>query len=505
MTSVIFVAYNSTITGSKILRELNKLPSTQKKLYDGDASNMVKAYCQNYDKAKSNEPYYDVLASQMALNNEEIFDRNFTYVSVDLEESGSNLEEFHPKHEDPLVFKMRSKIIDGKTTFTRKDFNTMYEYNNINTEHIFIYGPITSEILYELKEKMNTHIQNKTKLHIHFQGENILNNEGNDGDTIYGMESKGNLFKNSFNYQNSMAPAREFRRFIQETPECEAFTILCTSTEADRVTDVEGVTLKWKDNKGNESDIIGGLPKIYLSYYDDIINLINGKFNNNECKYETLNITSIYQDMVDKDNSSSIVFLLLHSIKDPNIILIGREAFELTYKNRVIPHYQFLNCSLAPKVIKPSNISEMHNNIELNMGQTTLTYWPAFKDDNYELEYSSYDTVNHYNIMSICFEMCVNDLLKYYKKKCNSIQKNYMKYIAKPSNLFQSPLLNEILFFPALNTLIKSINSIDSNILSHIHPELTQVTSNGTFLDNMRISNIYTEYITTKLNSRYSN
>ena len=266
--------------------------------------------------------------------------------------------------------------------------------------------------------------------------------------------------------------AREFRRFIQETPECEAFTILCTSTEADRVTDVEGVTLKWKDNKGNESDIIGGLPKIYLSYYDDIINLINGKFNNNECKYETLNITSIYQDMVDKDNSSSIVFLLLHSIRDPNIILIGREAFELTYKNRVIPHYQFLNCSLAPKVIKPSNISEMHNNIELNMGQTTLTYWPAFKDDNYELEYSSYDTVNHYNIMSICFEMCVNDLLKYYKKKCDSIQKNYMKYIAKPSNLFQSPLLNEILFFPALNTLIKSINSIDSNILSHIHPNL---------------------------------
>ena len=71
-----------------------------------------------------------------------------------------------------------------------------------------------------------------------------------------------------------MAPAREFRRFIQETPECEAFTILCTSTEEDRVTDVEGITLKWKDNKGNESDIIGGLPKIYLSYYDDIINLI---------------------------------------------------------------------------------------------------------------------------------------------------------------------------------------------------------------------------------------
>ena len=51
---------------------------------------------------------------------------------------------------------------------------------------------------------INNTIANNKQLFIHFQGENILDNQGNDGDTIFGMESKGNLFKNAFNYQNSM-------------------------------------------------------------------------------------------------------------------------------------------------------------------------------------------------------------------------------------------------------------------------------------------------------------
>ena len=492
--NILFCAYNSTITGSKALRELNKLPSMQKKLYDGDASNMVKAYCQNYDKAKSNEPYYDVLASQIALSNEDVFDAYFKYISVNLEEFGSNLNSFHPKHEDPVVFKMMSKKINGKETFTRKEFNSNYKYNDPKTEHVFIYGPITEEILNEMKQNMNIHIQNNTKLYIHFQGENILNDKGNEGDIIYGMESKGNLFKNAFNYQNSMKCSQEFRQFIQTTPECEAFTILCISDKIDRVSEVNGVALKWKDREGNESEIIGGLPNIYLTYYDAIANLLNGTFNNTKKKYELLNITNIYQDMVDKDNSSSIVFLLLHSIGDPNIILIGREAFELTYKNKKIPHFQFLNSSLAPNVIKPTNISEEHKCIELNMCQTTSTYWPAFEDPNYNLEYSSYDTVNHYNIIADCFKISINDLLKHYEKKCDTFCTDFNKYIAKPSTVHHMPLLNEILFFPALNTLLKSVNIIDSTVLEYFHPELTNVVSNGTYLSNNRLTTLYSEY-----------
>ena len=36
-------------------------------------------------------------------------------------------------------------------------------------------------------------------------------NKVQDGDIIYGMESKGNLFKNSLNYQNSMKNSQIFR------------------------------------------------------------------------------------------------------------------------------------------------------------------------------------------------------------------------------------------------------------------------------------------------------
>ena len=62
----------------KPLRVLNEMSSTQDMLYKNESKNMVKSYCENYDKAK-NEPFYDVIASQIASLNQVDFDRNFTY------------------------------------------------------------------------------------------------------------------------------------------------------------------------------------------------------------------------------------------------------------------------------------------------------------------------------------------------------------------------------------------------------------------------------------------
>jgi hypothetical protein len=93
-TNVIFIAYNSTITGGKALRVLNEMSSTQEMLYKNESKNMVKSYCENYDKAKKNEPFYDVIASQIATLNQVDFDSNFTYCAVDLIEEGSNISEF---------------------------------------------------------------------------------------------------------------------------------------------------------------------------------------------------------------------------------------------------------------------------------------------------------------------------------------------------------------------------------------------------------------------------
>ena len=104
---------------------------------------------------------------------------------------------------------LRVSFVGGGT-----DFYDYYKYNDAETQHIFIYGPLTDSMYADIENNMKTHINNNTQLVIHLQGENFLNNAGNDGDFIFGMESKGNLFKNAFNYQNCMKNAQKLRNFI---------------------------------------------------------------------------------------------------------------------------------------------------------------------------------------------------------------------------------------------------------------------------------------------------
>ena len=168
------------------------------------------------------------------------FDNHFKYVPINLVEEGTNYESFHPSQPDPLVFKMESKELMKSKQFTRNDLNTYYKYNDINTEHVFIYGPITDTILWNLQNKILHHIKHNSQLVIHLQGENFLDNEGRRNyDFWNGI--KGNLFKNSFNYQNCMKNAQKLRQLIQSTYECEAFTICCTSQS--RVYEVNGENL----------------------------------------------------------------------------------------------------------------------------------------------------------------------------------------------------------------------------------------------------------------------
>ena len=154
-------------------------------------------------------------------------------------------------------------------------------------------------------------------------------------------------------------------------------------------------------------------------------------------------------------------------------------------------HHQFLNCSLAPSFLKPDSISQKHKNIELDVSKATDLYWPAFKDNNYELQYCLYDTVNHYLLMTHCFKLSIHNLLEYYDKTYDKYNVIFLQNIAKPSDKNQMPLMNEIIFFPALNTLIESINNVDSKILMEVHTELTHITSNGTYLSNNKLSNLY--------------
>lgn len=485
--NVCFIAYNSTLTGSKALRALNNSKYIQEMLYGGK-NNIMKDYCKLYDGAKKNEPYYDVLASQISMINTKLFEEYFEYIPVNLQESGLNSNSFHPMHEDPLVFKMNSKIYNGYKTLTRTYFDKYLNYKTAN--HIYIYGPITDLIIDELENTINNTITNNKQLYIHFQGENILDNEGNDGDTIFGMESKGNLFRNSFNYQNSMTNARKLRNIIQTNLHCESFTIKSKVDSKLCVNKVNNNELKFPLNDSGVS-IKNGLPFIYIKFYEDISKLLNGTFYNNNT-YLTLKINSIYQDMVDKDNTTSILFLLLNSynINNTNVYLIGREAFHLTYNNEIIPHYQSMNFSALPDKIKPINMTEEHKNIELNMGQTNNYYWPAFKDNNYDLEYDKTLSENHYNLMCICFKICINSMLYIYEIPSYN---NYVinnKLIANPSNNNDKlPLLNEILFYPSLNSYIATINN-NSHYLKKYGKKIMTVTNSTNYLSTIELNNI---------------
>ena len=273
------------------------------------------------------------------------------------------------------------------------------------------------------------------------------------------MESKSNLFKNAFNYQNSMKNARILRNFIEENSNCESFTIISNILPELCVNKVNNEQLKFPLN--NEGNIIkNGLPKIYLTFYEDIKNLINGTFKSSY--YLKLNVFDIYQDMVDKDNMTSVMFLLINTIntKYLKLYLIGRESFRLTYNNEIISHYQSMNFSLLPDSLKP-NIEEPHKNIELDMKYTKDYYWPKFKNSNYDLVYDNDITINHYMLFCKCFTIILNNMNSFYNIKFN----NYIctnSLIANPSSDEKKrPLLNEILFYPSLNSYICSINNID--------------------------------------------
>ena len=487
--NVVFITYNSTLTGSKALRALNNCDSIQKSLYEGKM-NIMKYYCKLYDSAKKNEPYFDVLASQISMINSKLFDTYFDYIPVDLCSSGLNPNEFLDSHENPLIFKMNSKIYNGYNKLTRKYLDKYLNYKTAN--HIYIYGPITDLIYNDLISIINKTIESNEQLFIHFQGENILDNQGNEGDTIFGMESKGNLFKNSFNYQNSITNSNKFRNFIQTNFYCESLTIASKTDSKLCVNKINNLELKFPLNEKGEK-IKNGLPYIYINFYETISKLLNGTYYNNKT-YLTLKIHSIYQDMVDKDNTSSMLFLLLnsHNLNSIKIYLIGREAYNLTYDNNIINQHQSMNFSLIPDKIKPHNINKDHINIELNMKLSTNNYWPAFKNTLYDLKYDYETTCYHYLLMSECFKICINSMLNLYEyESINNYYINKDLLIANPStNSNKIALLNEILFYPSLNSYIASINN-NSDYLNKYGEKIKNVLNTKDYLSDIELNQIF--------------
>lgn len=476
--NVIYIPYSSTTTGSKVLRKLNSTDTIQQALYN-QSLNCAGLYSKQYDVGKKNEPFYDVLSSQIALCTN--FDKYFTYVAVTLTESGTNLNGFHPSQQDPVKCEMKSTEFNGYKSFTRDYFETYFNYSNPTTQHVFIYGPITDLILQILIDKINTTITNNTKLFIHFQGENTLDDKGKEDDMIFGMKSKGNLFCNSFNYQNCMKNAQTFRHFIQSSPHCMSFTVISKYSPDLLTTEIGSEPL---DNE---------CPSIYLTFYEHIVQLLNNSFINKDNFYNSLNIINIFQDMVDKDNITSVLFLLINNINLSKcyLYLIGREAFSVTYNEQPFPHHQLMNFSAIPDTIKPQSITEGFENLELNMGKTTECYWPAYKNPELDLVYDENMTKFHYLLSTELFKIALKDSLNGYNCKFNNYYCDCNTLIPNPSsNKQRLCLLSETLFYPYINAYIATINSINPSYFDKFDPKFKTVLNSKSYLSDIELQQL---------------
>ena len=83
-----------------------------------------------------------------------------------------------------------------------------------------------------------------------------------------------------------MKNARKLRNFIQTKSFCESFTIICTSKE--RETTINKTPLIWKNRNGTTENIIGGLPQIYIDFYNDISYLLKGELDYTSNYYQEL-------------------------------------------------------------------------------------------------------------------------------------------------------------------------------------------------------------------------
>ena len=187
---------------------------------------------------------------------------------------------------------------------------------------------------------------------------------------------------------------------------------------------------------------------------------------------------------------TSIVFLLLNTKSKPKVSLIGREAFKLTYDGVEIHNYQSMHLPFISKDIKPDGIEE----IDLDFSKTTKTYYPAFKNNLYNLEYDYETTICHYYLMVECFKICTNDLLKKYNYSDVLYVYNKQLITNPSSNETRMPLMNEVIFFPTLNTYIMCINKFD-NILESFNSELLKINKQTNYKSDIDLTIIIKSFI----------
>jgi len=451
-----FIAYSSVMTGSTQLRCLNVY--LQKAMYGERADVMETAfaqYCKLYDGSKKDEPFYDGILTAMATLEHETFNKNFSLIPVELTEQ---MGEDGPDHFLAMQAGTRIFTMTPKPDWEEPGEHRALIYNG--AQHVFLLGPITDAVLHEVRDLLKS----PTKIVFHFQGESQV--EGFRGSKFkernpvefYGMNAKGNLFANAFNYQNQMSNAADLRALMSGenvmcwTPNCKKDIV-----RGLQVPDIPKVKAGLR------------IPLIMQSFYDDMISLMKTPLKIFTLKYAQLKVNLVCQDMTDKDNLMALMWLQRCTENQPRLLLIGKEQWKIEKKDGTrVPHYNIFSSDLVPAKFRAQDlgmeIADIETNDDLNIsivwGGSFETHWPN-SDPAYTFKKSDKGTKAQFRLQKQFFLAMLAQGSPVMLARCwKHIEGADVASCCPTPFTTAGMFFNELLFFPTLNTMYKAWNTV---------------------------------------------
>lgn len=353
-----FIAYSSIVTGSKELRDTNKVKYWPPLRDTPDADlTMIGLYSKLYQLPqygnKSNEPNYDAILVSMSLLNTEVFDQNFRLCRVNLaSKNDENWGEghYHREHADTIELYMEAV---NTVTHTRKQVIPDYT----DKHHLYIMAPLSAEACRIVGGLI---VSLGSNLVIHYQGESRLVNSA--GKLInMGLTPKdgGSLFANSFNWTAGMQDGLRLRRFISD--HCDCYAVIVRSQERDET----------------------NLPVIYHKMNDYIHRrvFLGQDVGPPPDSVELLDV-NVVQDMYDRDNFASVRLISENATGKVHLTLTGREVSEI-----VIDRFKvdILHTPEGRIAVLPEGRKKIFNGPHyslLHFGSMNSCYWPEFHFNN---------------------------------------------------------------------------------------------------------------------------
>ena len=282
----IAIHYDSKCTGSKELR-MDNIKNVFHALRDRPRT-LIGDYAFAYDSAgKCKEPIFDGYLAGIALLPDNVFRTSFQYLPTQYN------DRVRPSN---MISGLSTTILDG--SFDRSGLP--FDYGTAT--HVFLLGPMNRRAV----EYVNG-----------VQGNIIFHVQGDVGTSSYpdAMTEHKNLFPAPFNQWTGEECSRLIRSKMNAS-----FIVKCRPDVA--MEDVEVLS-----NVGPMEPLTVKIPSIYVTLRNYMVKAcLCGEVM--ASPLQPIYIDTIFQDMIDKDNSVSCWMLLNHSLTMPTLSLIGRRVYQ---------------------------------------------------------------------------------------------------------------------------------------------------------------------------------